>query len=185
MKTSKICWYNDYMRTTDDNTLVVSHFIKDYFFQHRLRFIIFLRIAQTTKHKLIKLFCDYRLYRYSRKYGLEIKSQTKIGKGFLMGHPYNITISPYAVIGDNVSINKGATIGISGGKRPGAPTIGNCVYIGINSTVIGGITIGDDVLIAPNTLLNVDVPSHSIVIGNPCKIIPRDNATAQYIYNRV
>ena len=76
---------------------------------------------------------------------------------------------------------KGATIGLSKGKRPGAPKIGNRVYIGINSTILGGISIGDDVLVAPNTLVNEDVPAHSIVIGSPCKIIHRENATEPYI----
>ena len=45
--------------------------------------------------------------------------------------------------------------------------------------------IGDDVMIAPNTFINQDIPSHSIVIGNPCKIIPKENATKDYIFYKV
>ena len=71
---------------------------------------------------------------------------------------------------------KGSTIGNSLGKRKGVPKIGNLVQIGINSTVIGGITIGNDVLIAPNTLVNIDVPDHSVA-----KIIHKGNATKGYI----
>ena len=71
------------------------------------------------------------------------------------------------------------------GKRRGAPTIGDKVYIGINSTIIGKVNIGNDVLIAPNTFVNCDVPSHSIVLGNPCKIIHRDNATEDFINFKV
>lgn len=178
-------WYNDYIRTTDDSTLVLHHFLKDYLFQHRLRYMVYFRIAQNTKSKLMRLFCEYKLLKLCRKYGIEIKTNTQIGKGFVMCHPYNITISPFAVLGNNINIMKGATIGLSGGKHPGAPRLGDCVYVGINSTIIGGITIGDDVIIAPNTFVNQDVPSHSIVIGNPCKIIHRENATEQYIYYRV
>ena len=59
------------------------------------------------------------------------------------------------------------------------------MQIGINSTIIGGVKVGNDVLIAPNTLVNQDIPDHSIVIGNPCKIIPRENATEQYVYYKV
>ena len=69
------------------------------------------------------------------------------------------------------------------GKRKGAPTIGNKVWMGVNSTIVGNITIGDDVLIAPNSYVNFDVPPHSIVIGNPGKIIHRENATQDYINN--
>lgn len=53
--------------------------------------------------------------------------------------------------------------------------------MGINSTVVGAITIGDDVLIAPNTYVNCDIPSHSIVFGNPCVIKHKDNAMEGYI----
>lgn len=181
----KMPWYCDYIRTTDDTHFILSHFLKDFFFQHRLRYIIYLRICQNTANKILRLILQYKLYKLGRKYGIEIKSATQIGPGFVMTHPYNITISPYATIGSNVNILKGATLGISGGKHPGAPKIGNSVYIGINSTIIGGIHIGDDVLIAPNTLVNQDVPDHSVVIGNPCKIIHKDNATQEYISYKI
>ena len=174
-------WYPDYYRGTDDNRFILHHFIKDFIFQHRLRYMVYFRLSQNTTNKFMKFALEYRLFRLCRKYGIEIKTSTKIGKGFIMTHAYNITISPYAQIGENCNIMKGATIGLSKGKRPGAPKIGNRVYIGINSTILGGISIGDDVLIAPNTLVNEDVPAHSIVIGSPCKIIHRENATEPYI----
>ena len=181
----KYVWYDDYIRSTDDTELIWSHFIRDFLFQHRLRFLVYFRIAQNSRNPLVRLLCNYKLFRLSRKYGIEIKSSTRIGPGFAMTHPYNITISHLAVLGRNVNILKGATIGYACGKRPGAPVIGDRVYIGLNSTVLGGITVGDDVMIAPNTFVNQDVPSHSIVVGNPCRIIPRENATREYIYNCV
>lgn len=181
----KAYWYNDYIRTTDDTEFILLHFLRDFLFHHRLRYMVYFRIAQKTRNRLLKLFCEFKLYRLCRKFGIEIKTATKIGDGFVMCHPYNITISPFAVLGKNINIMKGATIGLSNGKRPGAPQIGDCVYIGINSTILGGIHIGDDVMIAPNTFVNVDVPSHSVVIGNPCKIIHKENATSRYIHYRV
>ena len=63
--------------------------------------------------------------------------------------------------------------------------IGNKVWIGTNSVIVGKITIGDNVLIAPNSFVNFDVPSNSIVIGNPGKIIPSTNATDKYINNEI
>ena len=47
------------------------------------------------------------------------------------------------------------------------PTIGNEVWIGVNATIVGKVSIGDDVLIAPNTFVNRDIHSHSVVFGNP------------------
>lgn len=178
-------WYPDYICSTDDTKLVWKHFVKDFLFQHRLRYMVYFRYSQATRNRIFRLFCEYKLYRLCRKYGIEIKTETEIGIGFVMAHPYNITVSPFSKIGNNVRMMKGATIGISQGKHPGAPKIGDCVYIGINSTIVGGIVIGDDVMIAPNTFVNQDVPSHSVVIGNPCKIISKENATAQYIWKRV
>ena len=59
------------------------------------------------------------------------------------------------------------------------------MWIGINSAIVGKITIGDDVLIAPNSYVNVDIPSHSVVFGNPCVIKRRDWATEGYVNNIV
>lgn len=119
-------------------------------------------------------------------YHNEISYKTKIGKGLYIGHPYGITINPRAVIGDNCNIHKGVTIGQENrGKRKGAPTIGNKVWIGVNSTIVGRVKIGNDVLITPNTFVNVDVPDHSIVFGNPCIIKHKENATEGYIDNIV
>ena len=117
---------------------------------------------------------------------IEIPYSTRIGKGLYVGHPFCITINPNATIGDNCNIHKGVTIGQENrGKRKGSPTIGNCVWIGINSTIVGNIKIGDDVLIAPNTYVNIDIPSHSVVFGNPCIVKHKDNATEGYINNTV
>ncbi len=122
----------------------------------------------------------------SRKHGIEISYRVKIGKGLYVGHPYNITVNGDSVLGDNINIHKGVTIGQENrGKRKGVPTIGNDVWIGVNATVVGGIRIGNDVLIAPNAYVNFDVPDHSIVLGNPGNIIPREDATEGYINNRI
>ena len=71
------------------------------------------------------------------------------------------------------------------GGRKGTPIIGNEVWIGVNATIVGAIHIGNDVLIAPNTYVNCDIPDHSIVFGNPCIIKPRQCATEGYINNKV
>jgi serine O-acetyltransferase len=175
----------DYYRCTGNKQLNVLGLCRDFLFQHRMRFMFYYRLGNQTNCKLLKYFCKYKLFRFSRKYGIEIHLETKIGYGFIMGHPYNITISPDATIGRNVNILKGATIGANKGKFPGSPIIGDSVYIGLNATIIGGISVGDNVMIAPNAFVNRDIPSNSIVVGNPCIIIPKQNATSEYIYHKV
>ena len=156
-------------------------YIFDLLFRHNVRWSYYYRQFQSNHH-LAKI----GLYILSRKYGLEISDSAKIGKGIYLGHPYNITIGANVVIGDNVNLHKGCTVGsIMAGKHAGSPKIGNCVFIGINATVVGGITIGDDVVIAPNSFVNFDVPSHSVVVGNPGVIHRKENATGNYIIHKV
>ena len=63
-------------------------------------------------------------------------------------------------------------------------TIRKGCVIGANAVIVGKITVGSDVLIAPNAFVNRDIPDHSIVYGNPCIIKPVQYATEHYI-NRI
>lgn len=125
----------------------------------------------------------YLLLKFTRERSfVEISHHVKCGPGLYIGHPFGITINPNAVIGSHVSISKGVTIGQENrGKRLGYPTVGDNVWIGTNAIVVGKINIGNDVLIAPNSFVNCDVPDHSVVYGNPCIIKHRENATEGYI----
>lgn len=148
-------------------------------------FLYLYRKAIVTDFKPVKLFYKALFRLWANRRGLEISAINQIGGGIYLGHAYNITINSKARIGFNCNIHKGVVIGQTNrGKNKGAPTIGNEVWIGINAAIVGGITIGDDVLIAPNSFVNVDVPSHSVVFGNPCIIKHRDWATEGYINHK-
>ena len=83
---------------------------------------------------------------------------------------------------ENCNISHGVTIGQANrGKLRGCPVIGNKVWIGTGAVIVGKISIGSNVLIAPNSYVNFDVPDNSIVFGNPGRIIPKANATDSYI----
>lgn len=83
----------------------------------------------------------------------------------------SLSIHPDTVIGDRLGVMHNITIGTN--MRDGAPVIGDDVFIGVNSTVLGKIRIGDRVRIASNTAVTTDVPSDSIVVGSPARIYPR------------
>lgn len=152
---------------------------------HSTRFLYWLRKAQFTRSKFVLFIARVFISHYRKKYGLEIPYKVKIGKGLYLGHAFNITINPNVVIGCNCNIHKGVVIGqINSGDKKGVPTLGNEVWVGINSAIVGKINIGDDVLIAPNSFVNCNIPSHSIVFGNPCIIKQRENATEGYINNK-
>lgn len=117
-----------------------------------------------------------------RKTGLELDSRS-IGRGLYLGHPYNISVSRYAVIGENCNLNKGAVLKADKQyQKPEAPVLGNQVWVGVNAVLVGKITVGDNVLIAPNAYVDRDVPPDSIVIGNPAVIhCNRPDAVDGYI----
>lgn len=147
---------------------------------------VWIRRLQNTPPRILtyfyRLILRWALFRYKS----EISWRCQIGEGLYIGHPYGITINEKAIIGRNCNIHKGVTIGQENrGAREGTPIIGNEVWIGVNATIVGKITIGDDVLIAPNCYVNRDIPSHSIVFGNPCVIKHKMNATEDYINNKV
>lgn len=151
-----------------------------------LTYLKHLRKAQETKNRFVKFYHIKRILQMSDKYGIRIFPWMSIGPGFYIGHPRNINVNAKATIGRNCNIHRGAVIGISNrGRLKGVPTIGNEVWIGINAVIVGKVTIGDDVLIAPNSYVNCDVPSHSVVFGNPCQIKHKDNATEGYINNKI
>ncbi|OQB57494.1 MAG: Serine acetyltransferase [Bacteroidetes bacterium ADurb.Bin145] len=131
-------------------------------------------------------FCSlfYRMFlrRYRFKYGFEINPDAKIGKGFyLTSHCSPVIIGPIKM-GSNCNVSHCVTIGRGiAGERKGRPIIGDNVWIGAGSIIVRKIIIGNDVLIAPNTFVNFDVPDHSIVIGSPGKIIAKENPTKDYI----
>lgn len=151
-----------------------------------LKYIALFRKANTCNILPLKLFYMLRLKKMSDKTQIQIPARTEIGEGFYIGHLGRIIIHPDAKLGKNMNIATGVTIGMENrGKRKGVPTFkGNC-WIGTNAVVVGKIEIGEDVLIAPLSYVNFDVPDHSIVIGNPARIIHREEATKDYICNRV
>ncbi len=120
--------------------------------------------------------------RISERTGIMLNENLNLPKGLIIGHPGTIIINANAKFAGNLFLTHGVTIGRDiRGKRFGAPRFGKNVCIRCNSTVVGNISIGDDVLIAPNTFVNFDVPSHSIVIGNPAQIHHRANATEGHL----
>ena len=151
-----------------------------------LKYIALFRKAGNCNFKPLKMYYTLKLKLMSYKTHIQIPARTEIGEGFYIGHSGRIIINPEAKLGKNVNIATGVTIGYENrGKRKGAPTISDNCWIGTNAVIVGNVVIGEDVLIAPLAFVNFDVPPHSIVIGNPAKIISKDNATEDYVQNKV
>lgn len=147
------------------------------------RFIyLFRKAAAYKKNTLCGFFYRMLLSIHSHFYGFQIPPSTKIGKGLYIGHWGTIIVNGSSLIGDFCNLSPGITIGQTNrGNNKGVPTIGNKVWIGTNAVIVGNISIGDNVLIAPNSFVNISVPSNSLVLGNPASIVPKANATDGYI----
>lgn len=138
------------------------------------------------KITLIYVLCWLYYSHLQNKFGVDIPVQTKIGDGFLIEHCGGIVMNPKVSIGRNCNVYNGVTIGKEKrGLREGNPVIGDQVWIGANAVIVGKIKVGNDVMIAPGAFVNFDVPDHSIVLGNPARIIHKENATEGYIKNLV
>ncbi len=104
--------------------------------------------------------------------GVELPCEAVVGKNFRIDHFGGIIVSGYAVFGDDCIIRNGVTVGLRNEDKPEAPRIGNNVSIGAGAKVLGPITIGDNVKIGANAVVIKDVPSNSIAVGVPAKVLP-------------
>lgn len=105
--------------------------------------------------------------------GIELPSETRVGHRFRIDHFGGIVISGDASFGDDCVIRNGVTVGLKNAGQRGAPTIGNRVDIGAGAKVLGAIRVGDDVAIGANAVVITDVPSNSVAVGIPARILPR------------
>lgn len=105
--------------------------------------------------------------------GIEFPCEVEIGSNFRIDHFGCIIVSGFAKFGNNCVIRHGVTVGLKNIADPGAPVIGNNVNIGAGAKLLGKIKIGDNVAIGANSVVLTDVPSDSIAVGIPAKIIGR------------
>lgn len=131
-----------------------------------------LRLPLSIIYKMLKLLSQILT-------GIDLPCEVQIGKRLVIEHFGDIIISGDTVLGDDVVIRNGVTIGLRHTGIAGAPVIGNRVDIGAGAKILGAITIGDDVAIGANAVVLQDVPAHSIAVGVPAAIKPRKRPAAQ------
>ncbi|MGN0420576.1 MAG: serine O-acetyltransferase EpsC [Acetatifactor sp.] len=130
-----------------------------------------------------KLYCKRHYFlarwisqRAVRKTGIEIHPGATIGKGLFIDHGNGVIIGETTIIGDNVTLYQGVTLGGTGkehGKRH--PTIGNNVMISAGAKVLGSFTIGDNSKIGAGSVVLSEVPPNSTVVGVPGRVVRRNN----------
>jgi serine O-acetyltransferase len=114
--------------------------------------------------------------RAARKTGIEIHPGATIGKGLFIDHGHGVVIGETTVIGNNVTIYQGVTLGGTGkeqGKRH--PTIEDNVMISVGAKILGSFTIGENSKIGAGSVVLEEVPPNSTVVGVPGRVVKQDN----------
>ena len=116
------------------------------------------------------------------KTGIDIHPGAKIGKHFCIDHGTGIVIGETSVIGDDVTIYHGVTLGGSGkiSDKKRHPTIGNSVIIGAGAKVIGDINIGDEAKIGPNAIIVKNMAKKKILVAPTSEGITKKNYEIEY-----
>lgn len=136
-------------------------YIASYSFKVRVK----IRIILNTKNSFLK---NLRIESALKKYGIEIGKNASIGRGLSMPHPIGIVIGKEVKIGEFCTIYQGVTIGKRNGEYP---KIGDNVCIYPNSTIVGGVTIGNNVIIGAGSVVLKNVYDNEIIAGVPAKKI--------------
>lgn len=162
----------------------VSFFRRFLLMPAELRHIRILRRCQFAPNRLLLFIYRVLLHLSTRKTHIQIPYETAIGKGLYIGHLGRLIIHPHSVLGSNVNLATGVTIGaVAEGKYQGAPVIEDNVWIGTNAVVVGNIRIGANSIIAPNAFVNRSVPPNSVVKPSEVSIVARHHSMRGFILN--
>lgn len=105
--------------------------------------------------------------------GIDLPCEARVGRRLRIEHFGGIVVSGDAVIGDDVILRHGVTIGLKHTNVRGAPVIGNRVDIGAGAKILGPIVIGDGAVIGANAVVVNDVPAGAVAVGIPARVVRR------------
>jgi serine acetyltransferase len=102
--------------------------------------------------------------------GMEVRPKTRIGAGLSIYHGYGLVLNDHCVIGEDVVLRNGVTIG---NKREGGgvPVLGNRVEVGAGAIILGDISIGSDCKVGAGSVVLKSFPDGSTLVGNPARLL--------------
>ena len=165
--------------------IMLRHLIKG---EESYQYNFWMRTCNYTQQKKITKYSIYpfskiMLNHYKFKFGISIPYETKIDSGLYIGHFGGIVVSGKSIIGKNLNISQGVTLGMANrGPNKGYPVIGDNVYIGPGAKIVGAVKIGNNVAIGANCVVTKNIPDNAVVVGVPGKIISY-NGTSNYVEN--
>lgn len=149
---------------------------KEVFLYPSFKAIIRYRVAHKLYMKKHYFLARWISQRAARKTGIEIHPGATIGKGLFIDHGHGVIIGETAILGDNITLYQGVTLGGTGkekGKRH--PTIGDNCMISAGAKVLGSFTVGENSKIGAGSVVLSEVPPNSTVVGVPGRVVKRHN----------
>ncbi len=116
---------------------------------------------------------------------VEIHPAARIGRGVFIDHGSGVVIGETSEVGDGCTIYQGVTLGgtsLSHGKRH--PTLGRNVVVGVNSSVLGAIVLGDNAKVGGGSVVVKDVPANATVVGVPARVVAQDGKPIRAVADR-
>ena len=180
-----VFFYSD-IRVAQKKDPAAKSFLEIILLYPGLHALVYYRIAHV--FYIMHLFFFARLISQVGRFftGIEIHPGAKIGKRFFIDHGLGVVIGETEVIGNDVLLYQGVTLGGTGivkGKRH--PTLGNNVVVGAGAKVLGNISIGDNSYIGSNAVVIKDVPPNSTVVGVPGRITKQDGKKIDILLDHV
>ena len=148
-------------------------FIKGYFSNRGFRAVVYYRLARYLMLKRVRYLPALIKARSISITGAEIACEADIGPGLVITHPVGVVVGSRVKIGHNCTIMQGVNLGEKWADRSGkqVPIIGNDVILGAGSKVLGGVEIGDRVMVGANSVVMESVPPDKVVGGIPACIL--------------
>jgi serine O-acetyltransferase len=106
--------------------------------------------------------------------GIHVHRESDIGPGLVI-HNSNCIFILATKIGHSCTVNQG--VSVASVRGTGWPILGNNVYLGAGCKVMGGVTVGDNVVVSANSLVITDVPGNCTVLGVPARVISRETVS--------
>ena len=168
---------SDFYRYTGKRMSLFKMYLKS--FRHSsLALSFWLRLS--SYKGILYYYTRVRLFFVTKKYGLQISPNTRIGYGLYIGHGFGTIVNSTAVIGNNVNLSQFSTIGSNKNK---AATIGDNVYIGPSVCIVENVSIGSNASIGAGSVVVKDVPKNCTVAGVPARVIS-EKEPGRFVGNR-
>ncbi|MBP2146918.1 serine O-acetyltransferase [Methanofollis sp. W23] len=162
--------------TTEGKTAIIRGAIIHLVFSRGFRAIFYYRLRNHAEKKNIRFLGGVIGIIDVLSNSIEIHPRARIGPGLFMPHPQCIVIGAGAVLGSNVTINQGVTVGASPGKEiegQTEPVVEDNVLLGAGAKVLGPVTIGANAMIGANAVVVRDIPAWAVAVGVPAEVVNR------------